>query len=122
MAIKKVGYIWAKQVLAPECETIDCPVYDPIKDFRRDPTGFYVLIRLDFDHQMIEVAICDKKHRIVMIFRGKSAVDVYEGIMRYERRHRKLWFADKAHAAYLGKELKKADLAITLPTHDYIQE
>ncbi len=122
MVAKKVNYVWHKQSMDPHCETIDCSIYDPIKDFRRDRTGFYVLIRPDYAHKTIEVAICDKRHVIVKVFRGKRSVDIFEEIFRYEKRHRKLWFSDKAHAAYLGKELKKVDVAMASGKQDYIQE
>lgn len=114
--------IWKKQVQGKTCEIIDCAVLDPIKDFRRDPTGFYVLIRPDYTAKTIEVAICDKKHVIVKIFCGKHASDIYEGILRYEKQHRLDWFKDKGHVAYLGKELKMAELAIVSGRHDYCQE
>lgn len=122
MVQKPVGYVWQKQSVAPKCEVINCPVYDPIKDFRRDPSGFYVLIRTDFAVMKIEVAICNKKHAIVKIFRGSKAQDVYEGIFQYEKKHRTEWFRDKGHTAYLGKELKKAELALALGQNNYFQE
>lgn len=119
---KKVDYIWQKQSMAPHCETIDCSVYDDIKDFRRDPSGCYVLIRPDYAKKKIEVAICDKKHQIQMIFRGKKAQDLYEGIFQYEKKHSKRWFKSMGHAAYLGKELKKAEIAIHSGSENYCQE
>ena len=111
---QKINYIWQKQSIAAGCATIDCPVYDPYKDFRRDPSGFYVLIRPDFASLTIEAAICDKKHTVVKIFRGVKSQDLYEGIFQYEKKHRLAWFKDKGHMAYLGKELKKAELALVL--------
>ena len=108
--------------MAPKCESIDCPVYDPIKDFRRDPTGFYVLIRTDFVAMKIEAAVCDKAHKIVGIFRGAKAQDVYEGMFRHEKKQGLLWFKDKGHCAYIGKELKKAELALVTGQNSYLQE
>jgi len=122
MAKKTVNYVWQKQSMALKCETIDCPVYDPIKDFRRDPSGFYVLIRTDFTAMKIEVAVCDKDHAIVKVFRGGKAQDVYEAIFRHEKKSRVEWFRDKGHIAYLGKELKKAELALALGQNNYFQE
>ena len=122
MTKKTVNYVWQKQSISPKCEAIDCSVYDPIKDFRRDPSGFYVLIRLDLNAMKIEVAVCDKDHTVVQIFRGGKAQDVYEGIFRYEKQNRLEWFKDKGHAAYLGKELKKAELALALGQNNYFQE
>src|SRR5689334_6342572 len=114
-------YVWHKQTPASDLKIIDCPVYDPIKDFRRDPTGVYVLIRCDVENAMIEVAICDKKHTIVKTFRGRKAQDLYYTIFEYENKHQLKWFSRKDHAAYLGKEFKKAEIAL-LRKENYLQE
>lgn len=115
------NYVWHKQTIAPNFELIDCPPYDPIKGFRRDPTGAYVLIRCDIKDASIEVAVCDQKHTIIKAFRGRKAQDLYYTIFEYEKRHKLKWFSRKDHAAYLGKELKKAEFAL-LGKEDYVQE
>lgn len=115
------NYIWHKQSTAPDLEMIDCPVYDPIKDFHRDPTGVYVLTRCDIKTSLIEVAICDKKHTIIKAFRGRKSQDLYYTIFEYEKKHKLKWFTRKDHAAYLGKELKKCEYAL-LKKEEYIQE
>ena len=114
-------YVWFKQSIASEFKLIDCLEYDPIKDFRRDPTGVYVLIRCNIQDATIEVAVCDKKHTIIKAFRGKKAQDLYYTIFEYEKKHKLKWFTRKDHAAYLGKELKKCEYAI-LKKEEYIQE
>ncbi len=114
-------YVWHKQSLSPDFELIECPVHDPLKDFHRDPTGAYVLIRCDLKDSSIEVAVCDKKHTIMKAFRGGKAQDLYCAIFEYEKKHRLKWFGRKDHAAYLGKELKKAEFAL-LNKEDYLQE
>lgn len=119
---KKIDYHWQKQSIDSKNETIDCPVYDPLKDFHRDPSGFYVLIRANFVDLKIEVAVCDKDHKIMKTFRGAKAQDVYEGIFKYEKKHQLAWFKDKGHMAYLGKELKKAEIALVLGQNNYFQE
>jgi len=115
------NYVWHKQVIAPDFELINCPDYDPIKDFRRDPTGAYVLIRCDLEQSLIEVAVCDKKHTIVKAFQGRKAQDLYYSIFEYEKKHKQKWFSRKDHAAYLGKELKKCEYAL-LRKEVYVQE
>ena len=70
----------------------------------------------------IEVAVCDKRHVIVKVFRGAKAQDVYEGIFQYEKKHSLTWFKSKGHCAYIGKELKKAELALALGQNNYFQE
>ena len=122
MPKEKIDYIWQKQSKADQCETVDCSAHDPIKDFHRDPTGYYVLIKPDFTTLKIEVAICDKDHAIVKVFRGAKAQDLYEGIFKFEQKHKCQWFKDKGHIAYLGKELKKAELALVLGQNSYFQE
>ena len=112
---------WHKQSKSPDLKLIDCPVYDPIKDFRRDPTGVYVLIRCEIENSIIEVAICDKKHTIIKTFRGRKAQDLYYTIFEYEKKHKHNWFSRKDHAAYLGKELKKCEFAL-LGIESYVQE
>jgi hypothetical protein len=116
------GYVWAKQKMATDCAVIDCPPYDPYKHFHRDPSGHYVLIRPDFSTLTIDVAVCDKGNVIVAVFRGVTPQDIYEGIFAYEKKHGLAWFKDKTHAAYLGKELKKAQLALALGQNSYFQE
>ena len=119
---QKTDYHWAKQVMAEDCQVISCPEHDPIKDFKRDPSGYYVLIRVNFEVVRIEVAICDKDHRVRQIFSGRSAVDIYHAILSYEKKHHLPWFKEKTHLAYLGKELKKAEIALTLGQTSYFQE
>jgi hypothetical protein len=114
-------YVWHKQSTSPKLKILNCPVYDDIKDFRRDPTGVYVLIRCDTDKKFIEVAICDKKHMIIKVFRGAKAQDLYFTIFEYEKKNKLKWFSRKDHAAYLGKELKKCDLALA-GKEPYLQE
>ena len=116
------SHCWAEQKKAPQCPVIDAPVYDPYKDFRRDKSGFYILVRVDFSTLTIDVSICDKKHTIVAIFKGRMPQDIYEAIFKYEKKHGLGWFTDKGHIAYLGKELKKAQLALALGNNAYFQE
>ena len=115
------SYVWHKQSLAPDFELINCIDYDPIKNFHRDPTGVYVLIRCDAKDVSIEVAVCDKKHTIIKAFRGHKAQDLYFTIFEYEKKLKLKWFNRKDHVAYLGKELKKCELALA-SRQPYVQE
>lgn len=116
------SFCWAKQEIIPNCPVINAPVYDPYKDFRRDKSGFYILVRVDFSTLTTDVSICDKNNKIVAIFRGVTPQDIYEAIFKYEKEHNLHWFTDKGHIAYLGKELKKAQLALALGNNSYFQE
>ena len=115
-------YHWEKQSKVEDCETIECKEYDAYKDFKRDPTGVYVLIKIIFEKQRIEVAVCGKDHKIVKIFSGKKPQDIYNAIFDYEKKNKLRWFQEKTHIAYLGKELKKAELALALGNSAYYQE
>ena len=119
---KQHAHIWSTQKQIPNCEVIDCPEYDPYADFKRDPTGYYVLIKVNFATCRIEVAICNKDHVIEKIFSGRKAQDLYDSIFRSEKKQKKEWFKEKTHSAYLGKELKKAELALSLGNNAYFQE
>jgi len=115
------NYVWHKQSIDPNFELINGINYDPIKNFRLDPTGVYVLIRCDTKDCSIEVAICDKKHTIMKAFRGHKAQDLYYTIFEYEKKHQLQWFSRKDHIAYLGKELKKCEFALS-SKEPYVQE
>ena len=119
---KEKPYHWAKQSTHKDCKIIDCPKHDPYKLFFRDPTGVYVLIKIDFEFYRIELAICNKNHEIVAIFRGQTAQDVYYTILQTEKKSKTEWFKEKTHLAYLGKELKKAELALSMGQNAYFQE
>jgi hypothetical protein len=115
------NYVWHKQSLSSDLKIINCPSQDPIKDFHRDPTGVYVLIRCAIKEALIEVAVCDKEHTIINVFQGQKSQDLYCAIFEYEKKHGLKWFSRKDHTAYLGKELKKAEFALS-GKEDYVQE
>jgi hypothetical protein len=115
-------YHWAKQEKTKDCRIVECKEHHPIKNFKRDPTGFYVLIRPNFETYRLEAAVCNKKHQIVAIFTGRSAVDVYDEMFSYEKKYHSKWFQEKSHIAYLGKELKKAELALVSGNNSYYQD
>lgn len=118
----KPSYHWAKQTLSPDCQVTECTDYDPIKHFKRDPSGNYILIRPNFETARIELAVCDKNHVIENIFVGRRAQDIYHGIFEFEKKNKKSWFREKQHLAYLGKELKKAEIALATGNNAYFQE
>ena len=113
---------WQKQNTNTDYETIFCETFDPFRDFILDPTGFYVLVRVSFSEYCIEVAICDDKHRVIKVFKGRAPQEIYSAIFKYEKDHQLEWFQEKTHIAYLGKELKKAEVALSLGNSAYYQE
>ncbi len=112
---------WVKEkTYASECKEIECPPYDDYKDHKND-FGCYVLIRVRFDTYQIELAVCNYNHEILAVFRGRRPQDIWHMLFSYEEQNKKEWFTVKDHIAYIGKELKKAEVALVMGT-TYYQE
>ncbi len=103
-------------------KTIECKSFDPIKHFIRDPSGVYVLIRVNFEILKIELGVCNKKNEILIGFCGSNSQEIYHTLLSYEKRYKKNWFREKTHLAYIGKELKKAEWALVTGNNAYYQE
>ncbi len=113
---------WVKdKTLHPEFEVIQCKPYDDYKDHKNDD-ACYILVKVDFEFYEIQVAILNYKHEILKVFRGRRPQDIYNTIFDYETTHNVQWFTNKQHIAYLGKELKKAEMALALGNTGYYQE
>ena len=113
---------WVKDKnIAEDFELIKCKSYDGYKDHKND-NGCYILIRLYHDTLEIGAAVCDYKNVILKEFRGIKAQDIYHAIFEYSEKNNKKWFNEFQHAAYLGKELKKAELCLALGSNNYYQE
>ncbi len=113
---------WIKdKKVAEDFEVITVPRWDDIKDFVFDKEGCYVLIRIYRETHDIGVAICNQEHVILKEFRGRRAQDIFSAIFKYDRENNTKWFNVMDHAAYLGKELKKAELALAIG-NEYYQE
>jgi len=113
---------WIKdKKLHKDFAVIACKPYDDYKDHDNDDAS-YALIKVDFEFYRIEVAICNYEHEILKVFTGRRAQDIYNEIFRYEKENKVEWFKNKQHIAYLGKELKKAEIALALGNTGYYQE
>ena len=119
MSIDRPAWVKDKKV-AEDFEVIRTKPYDDYKDHRNDD-GCYTLIRIYWDTHEIGVAICDYQHTILKEFRGKRSNDIYVAIFKFNDEHKKNWFKVLDHAAYLGKELKKAEMCMAIGT-EYVQE
>ena len=119
MSIDRPAWVKDKKT-ADDFEVIRTKPFDDYKDHRNDD-GCYVLIRIYWDTHEIGVAICDYTHTILKEFRGKRAQDIYVAVFKYSEQHNKGWFKVLDHAAYLGKELKKAEICLVLGV-EYVQE
>ncbi|PIN74308.1 hypothetical protein COV20_01680 [Candidatus Woesearchaeota archaeon CG10_big_fil_rev_8_21_14_0_10_45_16] len=94
-------YVWAKQKVNVT-KKIKAS-HDPYKEWNQDPKGYF-LIRLK--GKQIEVGFVTNKHIITKTITGKNAIEIYNTIVRQKLLTR------LEHAAYLGKELFKAEMCL----------
>ena len=99
--------------LAKDCETIRARA-DEDKEQVMDPKGYF-LIRLKRDTGEIEVGFCRKGNVVEKIVVGKTPKEIYDTVLS-----RRL-VSRLGHAAYLGRELEKAYVALKLNLN-YIQD
>ena len=96
-------YVWVKP--KDRVRKVIKAKHDPIKEWHPDPKGYF-LIRVDKKKKRIEVGYVTKKHNITQMIYGTNAIEIYNTIAREKLLSR------FEHAAYLGKELYKAELAL----------
>ena len=114
---------WVKdKTTSKEYEVVQTKPYDDYKDFKMEPAGHYIVVKLLWDRNQISVLVCSKDHEVVKEFRGRRAQDLYHAMFSYEEEHNLQWFTLKDHIAYIGKELKKAEIALALGNSSYFQE
>ena len=75
------------------------------KDWTKDPKGYF-LIRLNKEKQVIELGFCKEGNVIETLISGKIPQEIYYTAIQ------KGLLTRLEHAAYLGKELEKAYLAL----------
>ncbi len=105
-------YIWKKQ--KTDIKEVIQAAHDPIKEWNQDPNGYF-LIRVNHKDKKIEVGFVSNDHVITKQILGKNAIEIYNTIIRHKLITR------LEHAAYLGKELYKAELCLQTETK-YVQE
>ena len=89
--------------------------YDRIKDWEMDPRGYF-LIKVDREMSLIRVAFCALPGDVMkMEITGTTALDVVNTLIREDM------VSTLQHAADMGVELHKAELALQ---HDleYVQD
>src|SRR3989338_9551360 len=109
---KKLSWIKNKK-FSKSFEVIKCESHDPYKDYFAD-NGCYVLIKIYRENNQIGVAVCNYKNEILKEFRGLKSQDIYTKIFEYSKTRNLKWFTELQHAAYLGKELKKAEMCLVI--------
>lgn len=87
-----------------EAPTI-CAEYNDLKEFVMDPTGYF-LIRIIPEKKEIEVALCTERNTIAKKVIGKKPLEIYQTCIKENMLSR------LDHAAYLGRELQKAYIAL----------
>ena len=89
--------------------------YNDTKEFIADGKKYF-LIRLDRNNGNIEVGFCNEKNNVVLKVIGKKPVEIYQTMINKEKLPIR-----KDHAAYLGRELQKAYIALE-QNLDYVQD
>jgi len=79
--------------------------YDDLKEFVMDPKGYF-LIRIDHKEKVIEVGLCKEVNKVAVKVTGEKPLEIYQTIIK----NRLISRFD--HAAYLGRELQKAYIAL----------
>ena len=95
--------------------------YDKIKDWVMDPKGYF-LIRVDRENNLIRVAYCifsklgnDPIHDMIAEVTGKTALEIVNTLITQQ------YISSLQHAADMGIELQKAELALRYNL-DYVQD
>ncbi|MBI2141185.1 DUF4346 domain-containing protein [Candidatus Woesearchaeota archaeon] len=79
--------------------------YDSMKEWSMDPLGFFTIKPFP-DEGLIRVRYYNAKHQLAAEIEGKTAEELYNTICREGL------VSGLSHAAYLGSELQKAEIAI----------
>ncbi len=88
--------------------------YDDRKEFVLDAKGYF-LIRIIPEKKIIEVGFCRQQNVVEIKVTGQNPTEIYQTILREK-------IIDRLdHAAYLGRELQKAAIALELGI-PYIQD
>jgi len=95
--------------------------YDKIKDWTMDPKGYF-LIKVDRENKLIRTAYCifsklgnDPIHDMIAEITGRTAIEVVNTLIKKE------FISTLQHAADMGIELHKAELALKY-NYEYIQD
>ncbi len=80
--------------------------YDDLKEFVMDKKGYF-LIKVNKEEECIEIAHCYEINKVDYIIKGKKPIEIYQTAIK------KGLITRQDHAAYLGRELQKAYIALT---------
>lgn len=88
--------------------------YDSEKEWEMDPKGF-VTIKTFPEQGLIKVRCYTAKHELLYVVQGRKAEDIFNTLVRLKA------VSTLPHAAYLGSELQKAEVALRFGL-DYVQD
>ena len=95
--------------------------YDKVKDWAMDPKGYF-LIKIDREKNLIRVGYCilskknkDPIHNMIAEVTGKTAIEIVNTLIKKD------FISTLQHAADMGIELNKAELALKY-NFEYIQD
>jgi hypothetical protein len=88
--------------------------YDGRKEWRMDPKGFFTIKPFPEDG-LIRVRHYNARHELVCTLEGRTAEEIYNTIIKQEM------VSLLSHAAYLGSELQKAEIALRKKI-EYVQD
>lgn len=88
--------------------------YDDLKEFVMDKKGYF-LIRVNKEKQRVEVGHCGSLNKVDVMVYGTIPIEIYMTIIK------KGLVENMGHAAYLGREIEKACLALK-NNLEYVQD
>jgi tetrahydromethanopterin S-methyltransferase subunit A len=87
---------------------------EPIQKPELDKAGYFVILPLE-TKRVLNVEHYSNDNRLLRVIEGKDAVSLYKTIIENG------WVTQLSHAAYLGKELERAELSMQLSLK-YVQD
>jgi tetrahydromethanopterin S-methyltransferase subunit A len=103
------------RVIKPiEIQSVEVILAEKSKKVELDSSGYFVILPLR-DKGSISVEHYSPDNRLLRIIEGKDSAGIYRTIVKNK------WVTQLSHAAYLGKELARAELSMTLD-FKYIQD
>lgn len=79
--------------------------HDDLKEFKMDPKGYF-LIKVNKEKNRVEVGHCGELNKVDIMVYGNKPIDIYMTIIK------KGLVEEMGHAAYLGREIQKACIAL----------
>jgi len=107
---KKFERCNVRPVKIMKSETISAEGYNP--KLILDPKCYFLI---KVENNEILVGMCNYKNEMLYKVKGKNAQDIYKYILD------KKWVTKLDHAAYLGKELERAELSLKYK-FEYVQD